>query len=1066
MALHNRPNRVTVAALVEEAFSLQNSLTPPRPMTRGVVEEEVRSALLEYHRRLTRYQAQESSSVPERWLEWLQTVWSAAADKKSSSAAPGLKVLRERLFKDKETITETTTTTTTTTDEAKQEPDSMELSLENFMGRLLPLLTEDQDETHQSGTADRVAALWLVVTLLMANESSDPVQCGHLLSGLVFRRESSRDEPFQLDPTVLAYLGEAAAVCQERWLAQKPAEDTVEPEETATSPTAVASVDEVESSAPVAVTDETETAPAPDEEVPSTAAGETDEAAEPQEPANVVRPDSSDSSSDSESSDSESSSSSSDSSEGEVRRAELFVESERSVDDETEDDTGNPGLLNRGDENEGDNEDDDDEDDYDTLRQALAIAVSEEPASMAAVRVIVNGTSEETEEEPLAETPVSEGPADATEDFPDEEAEEENIEETEVELPALPPMPPQPPFSDQFYVEQTQQSGTDGEDDAEDDWQSVYDPTNENRFAALPRSYVLVHLLRYAEALLGSNSTTNSDEEKARSLPTAPGGMGAFLYNVGSVWDGDAVARTTSALASDESSTALMFQLMSTTLVCLCTRRSETLRQLRQTIERERRAMQGDIVAPDDGHPVGDQNEEDDPAMAFAMSHVEDDDVPLSIEVLENKGMRRKAAAAAHDAATLLRTVRKQKEDLRASLLLDSTCIISVLRSFRHFLRIILEDWMSEQERSSDDMRNRVPSSVRVQVVRSLEGLMDVTGMTLPESWSDSHLSSEVTLGLALYKEATLAWGEASPLLYDQIDEQVELFLALLRETDKDKFSLEDRKRFESVDSLSKLPATNAHSRVHRLQVLSRRFQFGDVLNKLISAPIPWLNTDEDESSPGRVIVPSESRFPRRMLRSLRFALESMECGKQDVEQLYIAICHRIHTKILLFDGLYAIAKPDASSLTPMMTPSKKGFDASAIHVHSAPISRLQFDSTKCADSIAIISGPDVASTTGNGPSVNQRASKVWGAVLSTQHFSPKTGVHRWGIKLDRCERGHVFLGVSTSQASVRTYVGGDKHGWGMIGTQALWHDRRKVRPLLGQRVSCQDLFLRDAFKN
>ena len=58
----------------------------------------------------------------------------------------------------------------------------------------------------------------------------------------------------------------------------------------------------------------------------------------------------------------------------------------------------------------------------------------------------------------------------------------------------------------------------------------------------------------------------------------------------------------------------------------------------------------------------------------------------------------------------------------------------------------------------------------------------------------------------------------------------------------------------------------------------------------------------------------------------------------------------------------------------------------------------------------------------------------------------PKTGVHRWAVKLDKCERGHVFVGVATAQASMRTYVGGDKFGWGMIGTQALWHDRRKVR--------------------
>jgi hypothetical protein len=36
--------------------------------------------------------------------------------------------------------------------------------------------------------------------------------------------------------------------------------------------------------------------------------------------------------------------------------------------------------------------------------------------------------------------------------------------------------------------------------------------------------------------------------------------------------------------------------------------------------------------------------------MAFALNYVADD-APLSIESLENKGMKRKAAAAAHDAA-------------------------------------------------------------------------------------------------------------------------------------------------------------------------------------------------------------------------------------------------------------------------------------------------------------------------------------------------------------------------------------------------------------------------------
>ena len=219
-----------------------------------------------------------------------------------------------------------------------------------------------------------------------------------------------------------------------------------------------------------------------------------------------------------------------------------------------------------------------------------------------------------------------------------------------------------------------------------------------------------------------------------------------------------------------------------------------------------------------------------------------------------------------------------------------------------------------------------------------------------------------------------------------------------------------------------------------------------DVLNLIISVPIPWLSGEEVESEElaQKADIPEAPRFPRNILQSLRSTLDKLDFGKHDIEQFYTSICHRINTKVLLFDGLYAIAKPETSGMPPMAS-SKKGLDSSAIHVHTTPVSRLMFDATKCADSIAIVSGTDVAVSSGNGPSVNQRASKVWGAVLSTQYFSPKSGIHRWAVKLDKCERGHVFIGVSTSQASVRTYVGGDKHGWGMIGTQALWHDRRKV---------------------
>jgi SPRY domain len=51
--------------------------------------------------------------------------------------------------------------------------------------------------------------------------------------------------------------------------------------------------------------------------------------------------------------------------------------------------------------------------------------------------------------------------------------------------------------------------------------------------------------------------------------------------------------------------------------------------------------------------------------------------------------------------------------------------------------------------------------------------------------------------------------------------------------------------------------------------------------------------------------------------------------------------------------------------------------------------------------------------------------------------------------------------GVCTAAASVSTYVGGDRYGWGLIGTRALWHNRTKLKSdygdgfLSGNAIRC-----------
>jgi hypothetical protein len=97
----------------------------------------------------------------------------------------------------------------------------------------------------------------------------------------------------------------------------------------------------------------------------------------------------------------------------------------------------------------------------------------------------------------------------------------------------------------------------------------------------------------------------------------------------------------------------------------------------------------------------------------------------------------------------------------------------------------------------------------------------------------------------------------------------------------------------------------------------------------------------------------------------------------------------------------------------------------------------LELDSARKSDNISL---------SDDSRTVTQRKSKSWGCILAKQGFAPGTGIHQWIIHLGRCEKGHVFIGVCTAQASTSTYVGGDRHGWGLIGTRALWHNRSKIR--------------------
>jgi len=95
----------------------------------------------------------------------------------------------------------------------------------------------------------------------------------------------------------------------------------------------------------------------------------------------------------------------------------------------------------------------------------------------------------------------------------------------------------------------------------------------------------------------------------------------------------------------------------------------------------------------------------------------------------------------------------------------------------------------------------------------------------------------------------------------------------------------------------------------------------------------------------------------------------------------------------------------------------------------------LSFEEARCAETISIVSNA----------MIEQKSDKEWGTALIGLRMAPNSGVYRWNIKVSKCDKGHVFIGVATQEANSSSYLGGDRFGWGLIGTKVLWHNRSKM---------------------
>jgi len=636
-------------------------------------------------------------------------------------------------------------------------------------------------------------------------------------------------------------------------------------------------------------------------------------------------------------------------------------------------------------------------------------------------------------------------------------------EDDESSLPPLPTPPKAYPYASLpgHHLELDSEQS----DAIESVFAPFFDPTSPLNFGSIPTPNVLVHLLRFTSGVVEQKRAAGLVTQNVKTVSSVPGGIGTSLFPPGK--QGGRGSRS----GSPRSGMPVTLQLLVAFFLKIIEKREEAISGLRRALAQEIRHAQGEEVAVDvdaggGGSPRGDSSplsseEKDDPAIALAMNYVEDSTAE-SAESLEAKGMIRKAAAAAHDAAALLSLLRRRTESWKQNVKLYSLCAAFAMQNLRTFLQsTVLErlaDMGNERRASlSFDCSEVLPAAVRSKLATTLLSIMSADRYEefIALVNDTEYEMTDAFMSLILYKQSASTWGECIPVMYPTTRAQVELLqnlISVCSETPR----AGPKPQIRKFESMAVMPLLEIESQVHRLQFLCKRLCVADLLDNFVPNPSCYVPEMEEQSADGgsadsgftsgeaRMAGKTKEPFRASIVVSLLASATKCVCGgKDELQHLYLALCHRFHSRVLLWGDLYERSENDVDDVAGAVVAQSTTATGDLVRIGASPSNSLQFDATKCSDSIAILG--DSASGA-NGPSVHQRASKVWGAVLSTQCYSPKTGVHRWAVRLDKCERGHVFVGVTTAQASTRTYVGGDKYGWGLIGTQALWHDRRKAR--------------------
>lgn len=459
---------------------------------------------------------------------------------------------------------------------------------------------------------------------------------------------------------------------------------------------------------------------------------------------------------------------------------------------------------------------------------------------------------------------------------------------------------------------------------------------------------------------------------------------------------------------------------------------------------------------------------------------------------LETKGLKRKAAAAAHVASLRNKTNQKLVEMWRKRVVFFSTCCYMNLRCLRVFTGKIMQRLvtpgsvdMSCSSSSEEDADVRqigatadvsISTKTRVALLsvlsnfyscaasKSIQSLLESMEHFFKQgvgskSRADVDSKQDQFLVATLCTESLSLWGCALPLLYPDHSSRVELLESLLVSSQSSSavvYSSDDNTA--TVVKTKSCAWTDYELQCRKLDTLCKRLRVSDMLNCFVATPIIVSSSAESKFSINQTstVLQQDSGRPNPLptisLLSTAIAERSSKGrnnSSDNLNKFYLALCQQAMTNLILWNDLF-MSSNDANdhdisgggelSISPGSAggTGSRWVDRGSLQVNPT---KFNFDSSKCADSVSV-----VASSGSPAVTANQRATEVWGTVLSTTCFSPKSGVHRWAVKLDKCERGHVFVGVSTARVNLKTYVGGDSNGWGLIGTQALWHDRNKLR--------------------